>query len=186
MTMCMAQCTMPVEEEINETVLTDEIASHLQFMREEEYLAHDVYLYLYAEYQLLPFENIRKSEFRHTEAVKTLLNSYDIVDPAAEHQAGIFQDEAIQELYNTLTEQGDQSLEEALRVGLLIEEKDIYDLDEALKMTDEDSDISFVLSNLKRASGNHLRAFHFNFTSRAGDYTPVILEEAYFEEILNQ
>lgn len=186
MTLCLGQCSLVDEETLSDVILTEETSTHLQFLREEEYLAHDVYLYMYEKYELRPFDNIRKSELRHTEAVKALLNKYEISDPSLNHEAGIFQNRDLQDLYNELIKQGEASLEGALKVGLLIEEKDIQDLKDALSTVDEDSDIYFTLSNLKRASGNHLRAFHFNVESRDYAYTPVILDEEEFQEILNQ
>lgn len=186
MTVCLGQCAMPAEEASPDLEITNEISSHLQFLREEEYLAHDVYLYLYEKYELMPFDNIRKSESRHTEAVKTLLDRYKIDDPSANHEPGIFQNSELQQLYSELIRQGDNSLEDALKAGLLIEEKDIQDLEDALVTVEEDSDIYFTLSNLKRASGNHLRAFHFNMETRGYAYNPVILDPEEFQEILDQ
>jgi hypothetical protein len=43
-------------------------------MREEEKLAHDVYVTLYAEWGLPIFQNISQSEQTHTEAVKALID----------------------------------------------------------------------------------------------------------------
>ena len=48
------------------------------FMREEEKLAHDVYVTLYAQWGLPIFQNISQSEQTHTDAVKTLIDRYGL------------------------------------------------------------------------------------------------------------
>ncbi|MEA1940422.1 MAG: DUF2202 domain-containing protein, partial [Candidatus Caldatribacteriota bacterium] len=53
----------------------------LLLMREEEKLARDVYLNLYEKWNLKTFYNIAQSEKTHMEAIKTLLDRYDIKDP---------------------------------------------------------------------------------------------------------
>ena len=45
----------------------------LQFIREEEKLAHDVYVALYAKWNLQIFSNIAASEQKHTDSILTLL-----------------------------------------------------------------------------------------------------------------
>lgn len=49
-------------------------------MREEEKLARDVYLTFGEKWGLTLFTNIAKSEQTHTDAVKTLLDRYEIKD----------------------------------------------------------------------------------------------------------
>ena len=71
------------------TLTADEIAG-LQFMREEEKLAHDVYVTFYQQYGLTIFNNIASSEATHMAAVKTLLDRYGIADPAAGQPIGVF------------------------------------------------------------------------------------------------
>ena len=63
--------------------LTSTEADGLRFMREEEKLAHDVYVALYEKWGLRIFNNISNSEQTHTDAVKTLLDRYGVADPAA-------------------------------------------------------------------------------------------------------
>jgi len=133
----------------------------LTYMREEEKLARDVYLYLYDKWQLRPFNNISKSEQRHMDSVKSLLDSYGIPDPAAGKEKGEFTNLELQKLYNELINQGSISLVEAIKVGIIIEETDIADLEEAISLTISD-DIKTIYSNLLRGSQNHLKAFNSN------------------------
>jgi hypothetical protein len=98
-------------------VLSDaEIASLLR-MREEEKLAHDVYITLYEKWNLNTFENIAASEQTHTDAVKSLLDAYGLTDPAAGKAAGVFTDPEMQKLYDSLIQQGGKSLSDAIKVG---------------------------------------------------------------------
>ena len=117
------------------TLSADEIAG-LQFMREEEKLAHDVYVTFYQQYGLAIFNNIANSEATHMAAIKTLLDQYGIADPAAGQPIGVFTNPELQALYNQLIAQGRQSLSAALKVGAAIEEIDIRDLQTRLVTTD--------------------------------------------------
>jgi hypothetical protein len=139
----------------------------LVFMREEEKLARDVYLFLYDQWRLPLFQNIATSEQTHSEAVAALLDRYGIADPAST-VAGVFVNADLQSLYNQLTAQGSQSLADALKVGAEIEEIDILDLQSQLTITDN-ADIQQVFTNLLNGSYNHLRAFTSTLLNQAGE-----------------
>ena len=62
-----------------EEISQSEIQS-LQWMREEEMLAHDVYLSLSEQFSVPVFANIARSEMRHTTAVAGLLERYGLED----------------------------------------------------------------------------------------------------------
>ncbi len=151
--------------------LSESEAEGLLFMREEEKLAHDVYTELYAAWWLPVFQNIADSEQTHMEAIKSLLDRYDLEDPAQD-QAGIYTNPALQDLYNELIVSGSNSLAEALKVGAAIEEIDIQDLESRLALTDN-LDIQQVYSNLLRGSKNHLRAYTKTLLTQTGEtYEP--------------
>ena len=137
--------------------LSAEEASLLLFMREEEKLARDVYQYLSQKWQIRIFNNIAASEQRHFNAIGTLITRYEL-DDAAKPAAGEFTNPELQQLYYDLTARGTASLVEAMKVGVLIEEKDIEDLQEAIGKTDN-KDILVVYGNLLNGSLNHLSAF---------------------------
>jgi hypothetical protein len=156
----------------------------LLFMREEEKLAHDVYLKLYEIWGLPIFENIAQSEQTHTEAVLAIIIRYGLDDPAANSDIGEFNNSTLQNLYNQLTEQGSQSLEDALKVGALIEEIDILDLEEHLAETSNQAIVS-VYENLLKGSRNHLRAFVSTLENQTQEeYFPQRLSLDVFEEII--
>ena len=164
-------------------VLSDEEARSILFMREEEKLARDVYLTLYEMYGLQVFKNIAESEQRHMDAVLTLIEKYNLTDPA-QPEVGVFTNETLQELYNTLIERASKSVVDAIMVGALIEEKDIIDIN---KLINESSnpDVIRVFSNLVNGSANHLRAFASQYERLTGEpYTPQLLSADKYEAVL--
>jgi hypothetical protein len=153
-------------------------------MREEEKLARDVYLKLYEKWQLPVFQNIAGSEQTHTDAVKTLLDRYGLTDPFSE-EIGVFENEALQNLYNQLITQGNLSIADALKVGGAIEEIDILDLEERMAQTDK-ADIILVYENLLKGSRNHLRSFVSTLQTQTGEtYQPQYLTLDAYQVIIN-
>lgn len=131
----------------------------LSLMREEEFLAHDIYVQLFELYDYRIFEQIAKSEAKHTEAIKTLIDRYGLVDPALNHEVGVFNNPELQLLHNELLAKGQVSGLEALVVGAIIEDVDIFDLQNLLANEVDNEDISFVFNKLLDGSEQHLRAF---------------------------
>jgi hypothetical protein len=130
----------------------------LIYMRLEEKLARDVYLTLGKTYKQRMFVNIPKSEQRHMDAVKALLDKYEIADPIIDNEIGSFAIADFKKLYDDLVAKGQTSFKDAMLVGKEIEEMDIKDLIERIGQTDN-PDIQAVYENLKQGSENHLRAF---------------------------
>ena len=161
----------------------DEVAG-LRWMREEEQLAHDVYVTLGDLWGLRIFENIASSESSHVEAVATLLDRYGIDDPAAGNDPGTFTNPAIQALHDQLVSDGSVSLDAALTVGALIEELDISDL-QARAAATENADITTMYAGLERGSRNHLRAFTSQLDARGVVYEPTQLDSATFDAIVS-
>ena len=62
-------------------ILGDQETADLLYMREEEKLAHDVYVFLYDLWGLPVFNNIAASESTHTASVLALLARYGISRP---------------------------------------------------------------------------------------------------------
>ena len=164
--------------------LTEAEIEGIRFMREEEKVARDVYIYLYEIYPLRPFLNISKSEQAHMDAIKYLIDIYDLEDPVGDNPEGVFQNEELQELYDALIEIGSTSREEALKVGALIEEVDIIDLQTELDSIAENEDVISVYTNLCRASEAHLRAFTGVLTLYGVEYVPVKLSQEEFDRIM--
>jgi hypothetical protein len=135
-------------------------SGYILYIREEEKLARDVYLTLYELYPAATiFETISKSEQRHMDAVKKLIDKYDLIDPVSNNEIGAFSGDYFADLHARLVEQGEQNYCEALKVGIDIENLDIEDIENALNEIVEAQDVNRVLSNLLNGSYNHLNAF---------------------------
>lgn len=161
----------------------DEIEAIL-YMREEEKLARDVYLTLYNLTGLQIFDNIAKSEQTHMDMVLGLIEKYNLTDPVAGMGVGEFNSTEMQDLYEKLVAQGSKSEVDALKVGALIEEIDIKDLDEWLERTDNE-DVKVVFESLREGSENHLRAFTRILSNRYGvTYEPQVLSKDEYESIV--
>ena len=65
------------------TPLTQSEIDDLKFLREEEKLARDVYLFSYEKYQVSSFNSISQSEQKHMNSVLNLMNKYGIPDSAS-------------------------------------------------------------------------------------------------------
>ncbi len=164
--------------------LTPEEIQGLEYMREEEKLARDVYLTLNEKWNLRVFENIARSEETHTNAVKKVLEAYNIQYEIPEEK-GVFLNPELQALYDSLVEEGLKSEVDALKVGAKIEDLDIYDLEERLKTTNNE-DIKMLYENLKEGSYNHLRAFTRQLELQGETYTPEYITQEEYEMIISQ
>ena len=163
------------------TLTAEEIAA-LRYMREEEKLAHDVYVALYARWRANIFSTIAQSETQHTEAVLGRLDHYGIADPAAGRAPGQFEHADLQALYDALVTQGQGSLVAALSVAAFIEETDIRDLRQKIALTDE-ADVLGVYQNLLCGSYNHLRAFNQQLVARGVRYQAQTISQADWDAI---
>lgn len=164
--------------------LTEEEEQGLLWMREEEKLARDVYLTLYEKWKLPIFQNIARSEQTHMDSVKLLLEKYNLPDPVADEVVGKFSNPEIQKLYNELVEKGSKSQIDALKVGAMIEELDIVDLQKWISKTNK-QDIITVYENLMKGSRNHLRAFVSQLKNYGVTYEPQYLSKEEYEQIIN-
>ncbi|MCC1497320.1 DUF2202 domain-containing protein [Alcanivorax sp. 1008] len=165
--------------------LTQAEIANLQFMREEEKLARDVYLIMdqYWGQQTSVFANIAVSEESHTSTINYLLEKYDIEDPVISNEIGVFTNPELQELYHTLVEQGSISLVDGLYVGALIEEVDMEDIVAAIDATDERAMI-LAYSNLLDGSKSHLRGFVDVIEAQGLVYEAQVLDEDEVQLIL--
>lgn len=160
--------------------LTEEVKNELAYMGNEERLAFDVYNKLYESFPSLKQLEIipKNSEIKHIEAVRALIAKYEIdgrtlsvvdaenelltPDAKVEDVAGIYDIQAIQDLYDMLIAQGEQSEVDALQVGCIIEVVDINDLDKFLQNTIETTqaqDVIEVFEFLREGSYSHYWAF---------------------------
>lgn len=192
------------------TILDFSEEAHLVFMREEEKLARDVYITLgmqFPDYQI--FGNIDDSEQRHTCAVCDMLEKYGVDDPSTNDNVGVYTGEDygpyFTEKYSELTTLGSRSALDALRVGALIEELDMKDINfcpteivaqdngidsemDCGKIYTDNPDVQRLLTSLLEGSENHLRAFVKNIEviQGEGSYQAQYLTQEEVDKILGR
>lgn len=110
--------------------------------------------------------------------LKSAMDRYGLDDSSDPEVVGVYADPTLNDLYETLMKRGmmDTTYMEALRVGALIEEVDIADLDEAIARTDN-PDLQTIYANLQRGSRNHLRAFVAEIERQGVNYEAQALEQ---------
>jgi hypothetical protein len=167
-----------------ESTLTDQEKSDLIFLRQEEKLAHDVYVYAYDKYGITIFNNISNSEQTHINNMTDLLTKYNIPDPASGMPEGEFADVQLQTLYDQLTEKVNISVKDALEAGATIEDLDISDIQDFYARTSK-SDILKVYDLLTCGSRNHLRGFTGQLKTLGVTYSPQFLTASEYQTILS-
>jgi hypothetical protein len=171
------------DEIVNENLvvaLSNQEQEDLTFLREEEKLARDVYIYAYDKYNQIIFSNISNSEQSHMDKILSLLLKYNITDPAENDIEGVFINEDLQSLYDQLTVKVDSSYNDALIVGATIEDLDIHDISTFIINTNN-VDLLNAYEVLTCGSRNHLRSF----VGQLGTYTPVYLSQNEYDVIIN-
>jgi len=161
--------------------LSQDETDYLLFIREEEKVARDSYIGLSDLWGLIVFDNIADSEQQHMDAVKALVSCYGLVDPVID-EVGDFTNEDLQNLYDVLMDAGQQSAMAGLKVGALIEETDIVDIQHAIGVT-EHLDMVGTYESIVCGSRNHLRAFIRQIENNGGTYTPEVLDPVVFWDI---
>jgi hypothetical protein len=167
-----------VKESLSQLEIED-----LQFLKEEEKLARDVYLYSYDLYNHRIFENISNSEQSHMNSVTVIMEKYDVEDLSFEER-GKFSNSILQKLYNDLVSISKNSLEDALVVGATVEDLDINDLDIFVGETFHE-DIADMYGILNCGSRNHLRSYISNLENRGVTYDPQFVSLEEYNEILS-
>lgn len=176
--------TLITQAEVLATELDETEIHHLEFIREEEKMARDVYLVLSEQWGNHVFANIAESEQAHMDAMANLLAYYGIADPVPSNDIGDFKDPNIDKLFDDLILRGSESEADALLVGGYIEEYDILDIWKANEETDE-ARIQRVYQNLYEGSYNHLDAFVYNYERLTGEsYAPQLLSVKDYELVM--
>ena len=143
----------------------------------DEGLAARVYRELGEHYPLHPFQNIPRAEDSHATALRTFLKSAGVdvgsLPPSAEN--GLQRD--------ALITQGIPSEIDALKVGALIEERDITDLRKLATTITEPEAVSLI-QQLESGSHHHLNAFVRNLKKRGVSYEPQVLSRTDFDAII--
>jgi hypothetical protein len=164
-------------------VISESELDILLHMKEEEKLARDVYTALNLKWDNQVFSTISSAENTHMNAIIFLLQDYgteytEVLEP------GNFTNPAFQALYEELVTRGSASVQEALKVGALIEEMDIKDLSGYL-IEISNENIIMVFDNLQKGSRNHLRAFNRQLVKLGLTYTPVYISQDEYDLIVS-
>ncbi|MZE76279.1 ferritin-like domain-containing protein [Streptomyces xinghaiensis] len=153
---CLATGSVTAEQ----GTLTEAQKKTLAWAAEEEKLAHDLYTAFGDKYDIRVFDRIAQSETNHLEAVRTLLDRYDVADPTTGKAAGEFTDKTVQATYDRLLAQGEKNDDGALKAGVTVETEDIEALTKAIAAIDDAPDAKQVYENLLAGSERHLAAFN--------------------------
>lgn len=143
----------------NTSTLSSTQQDQLVYLIQEEKLARDVYMMMHQKRWIKKFYNILNAEENHQAQVAGLLSTYWITNPTTDADMGVFSDVALQELYTMLITQWSISADEAIKVGIAIEEKDIKDIQDMMDNFAQYPHIQAVLTKLLNGSKNHLAAF---------------------------
>lgn len=179
-----ASPAQPEDALVGTALANDPLAADLNFLREEEKLARDVYLTLFDRWQLRPHQNISSSEQTHIDRVKRVLLTFNLPDPVIDDRVGTFVDVRLDALYRELIDRGLSSELGSLEAGATIEDLDIRDL-RAMKSRTQDPLVLSMYSALECGSGNHLRAFTSQLAMRGVTYQPQYLPLADYQAILD-
>jgi len=164
--------------------LSESEVEAILYMREAEKLARDVLLALDEQWDSEVLGRVAQSEDTHTEAIKALIDRYNLWDPSSVTWDGYYNNEELLALHRQLVRQGGGSAVDALAVGAQMQEISILDLREYRAETD-DEDVQMVYENLLRASRNHLRVFATLLQQQGVAYQRIYLSQTLFDEIVS-
>ena len=134
------------------------LKAQLQYLVEEEKMAHDVYAALATSAVNPRYANIARAEQIHLNEVSAIMKTYGIWNPTLTRAPGVFYNKTLANLYTTLVAQGSKSATNAYAAGVTIERADIADLANIAKNVTQ-PDIQYLVTSLKAGSTNHLAAF---------------------------
>lgn len=181
--MMLSSCSNDNDNQ-SSTPITQAEIDDLKFLREEEKLARDVYLFSYEKYQVSSFSSISQSEQKHMNSVLNLMTKYGVPDSAST-EIGVFNNTDLQALYTSLTAQSNISLVDALKAGATIEDLDINDIDDFISNTTK-LDLLNVYDNLTCGSKNHIRSYTSQLSSNGVTYIPQFISVEYYNTILSE
>ncbi|MDQ1300584.1 MAG: hypothetical protein QG637_503 [Chloroflexota bacterium] len=177
---CNGVCAA-VTNDTTQLALSNAAQVALLFQIDEERMARELYAAFGAKWGLQPFTNITQAEVRHEAVLRQIATRAGLTVPTA--VAGRFDSVKVQGNYDSLLALGSESADAALRVGALVEEHDITDLN-ALIATTESTALKAVATAQKTASGHHLQAFVRVLAARGTTYVPQVLKADEYQAIL--
>jgi len=146
--------------------LDEDQRDRLFFIYQEEKVARDVYIYLGEKYpEESTFASIQLAEQRHMDSAQSLCEKYGIdtsIIDEGESDYGYFEVPYLQDLYTKCLELSGSTLQDALAVGVLVEETDIGTLTETIEgeLGEMPADVISTYETLREGSYNHLESFN--------------------------
>lgn len=163
--------------------LTADEIEFLYALREDEKMSRDLNLAFSSLYPTaVQFSRIGTAEATHIATIERLLDYYEIEYPALSPN-GLFADEYRQNRYNELLVTGN-TLETAYTAIARLEEENIITYNNVLRNI-SNPNIKIIVSNLLKSSTNHLRAVVRQITLSGSNYTPSLLDETTYQEIIS-
>ncbi|MDL2281798.1 DUF2202 domain-containing protein [Parabacteroides sp. OttesenSCG-928-G06] len=163
--------------------LTADEIEFLYALREDEKMGHDLNVVFSILYPTaLSFTNISRAEATHIATIEKIFDYYEIEYPALS-PAGLFTDEDRQSRYDELLA-GGNTLVGAYKVIASLEEENIVAYNHVLENI-PNPNIKIIVSNLLRSSRNHLRSIVRQMNASGEVYTPVLLDDATYQEIIS-
>lgn len=167
---------------VTEPLSADEI-EFLFAIREDEKVARDLYAVFAALYPASPqIAKIKTAEDSHIACIEAVLDYYEISYPAMT-PAGVFKDAERQALYDELAGQG-TTLLEAYAAMAALEEESVWAY-KSVQNEIANENISLVITNMIKASSNHLKTVVRQLMTLGGTYTPAYLSDEEYDAIIN-
>lgn len=162
--------------------LTGDEIEFLYAVREDEKVTKDVtskFLTLHPTSN--QFTNISTAEATHVSAIEMLLTYYEITFPA-QGAAGVFVDTERQARYDKAVAQG-TTLIGAYRAAATLEEESVAAYTSVFPAI-TNTNIKLIISNILKASSNHMKAYVRQITALGETYTPTVLDQTAFDAII--
>ncbi|WP_135081606.1 DUF2202 domain-containing protein [Terasakiella sp. SH-1] len=151
-------------------MLTQQEATDLRFLREEEKLTADLYTALYEKWKLPFFHTAAQAQQAYSKELVTLLENYKIPDPSQGKTLGNFEDMHLHKMYADLMTDGEKSLKKALLVMGQVEEIKVEDLDLFLSHSAQTSLLGSY-KNIQIDARNNLRSLTAELKKIGVSYT---------------
>lgn len=162
--------------------LSAEETATLLFAREEAKMARDISKLLSERWGTQVFRNLYAAEQDHFDMLGCLIDKYRLHDPAFA-TPGVFSNEILQSMYNSLSGQGLNSHQDALRVSALAQEFGLYDLTNRGKQADN-ADIRVVFGSIMIDTRNNLRDISPMMISAGVNYVPSYINTGMYNTIV--
>jgi hypothetical protein len=168
---------------LTQPVISEKDKNSLVYFREEEKLAADAFDYFYEMWSNKLFFSFKSSESKHETIFKELMDYYGIDDPVKDYARGEFTIDTLKYFYIDMISFGSKSLLHSFLAGAEIEERSVYELDNAIKVI-ENEKLTGVYKTHKSSSEGYLRLFVSKLKDNSVIYQPKYLTGESFKSIV--